>query len=231
MVRIEIHNLYKKGQKPVIGSSLMEKQRKEKFRKKVGRIVERLHLEKGMSRKELGLQLRYKENTAVQAVSRFESGRAGIPKAKIETLIELLEMENSDFGLESTRLLKSFISASGFLGFPMHPLEKAMVDYIDTQEVEVGKNAVSDRGDDELAADGESGKYSPGYFDVARLMKLYRAGTKGQSFSLLESLEAIDALCGDHETAFVDVLASLNISALDAYSDIEAAILKKLQQS
>lgn len=210
----------------------MEKERKEKFRKKVGKIVERLRLEKGMSRKELGVQLGYRENAAVQAVSRFESGRAGIPKAKIETLIGLLGMENSDFGLESTRSLKSFIAASGFLGFPVHPLGKAMIDYIDTREAEVGKDALSDQDDDsDLAVDGDSERSSLGYFDVARLMKLYRAGSKAKEISLLESLEAIDALCGGNESTFADVLASLSVSADEAYSVIEAAILKKLQQS
>jgi transcriptional regulator with XRE-family HTH domain len=207
----------------------MEKERKEKFRKKVGKIVERLRLEKGLSRKELGVQLGYGENAAVQAVSRFENGRAGIPKAKIEMMIQLLGMENVDFGLESTKSLKNFISASGFLGFPVHPMGKAMLDYIDNREAEAGMDAVSDQYDEVDEAGDEPD--SVGYFNVARLMNLYRTGISKKAYSLLEVLEVIDSLCGENDSTFADVLATLNISAEDAYNEIEAAIVKKLKKT
>jgi len=210
----------------------MEKERKEKFRKKVGKIVERLRLEKGLSRKELGVQLGYGENAAIQAVSRFENGRAGIPKAKIEMMIHLLGMKNVDFGLESTKSLKNFISASGFLGFPVHPMGKAMLDYIDNREAEVGKDAVSDQYDeDDAEADEGDDSDSVGYFNVARLMNLYRTGISKKEYSLLEALEVIDSLCGENDSTFADVLATLNISAEDAYNEIEAAIVKKLKKT
>lgn len=208
----------------------MENETKERFRKRVGKIVERLRLEKGMSRKELGLKLGYKENAAVQAVSRFESGRAGIPKAKIETLIRLLGMKNSDFGLESTKSLKSFIAASGFLGLPVNPFGKAMVDYMDTQEAAVVKNAVSAQDDEEPETDDES-QNTVGYFDVARLMRLYRSGTGKKDCSLIESLEAIDLLAGEDDATFAEVLATLGLSAEDAYNEIETAILKKMKET
>lgn len=210
----------------------MEKETKELFRKKVGRIVERLRLEKGLSRKELGLKLGYKENTAVQAVSRFENGRAGIPKAKIEKLISLLGMKNSDFGLESTKSLKSFIAASGFLGFPVNPFGKAMVDYMDNREAEVVKAAVSDDSEeDDSEDDGDSDEGNLDYFSVARLMKLYRAGRGKAEYPLLAALEIIDYFSGADETVFADTLATLGISADEAYNTLESELMNQLKQS
>ena len=40
-----------------------------------------------MNRKELGVTLDYEVTSELQVVARFESGRAGVPKAKIEKLL------------------------------------------------------------------------------------------------------------------------------------------------
>ncbi len=124
------------------------------------------------------------------------------------------------------------MSASGFLGFPVNPLSKAMIDYIDTREAEIGMDALSDQDDEgNTEADEEDEQESVGYFNVARLMKLYRAGIRNKEYSLLESLEVIDSLCKGDESTFADVLATLSISAEDAYNDIEASIVKKLKKT
>ncbi|MBU2643914.1 helix-turn-helix domain-containing protein [bacterium] len=211
----------------------MEKKQKEAFRKKVGKIVERLRLEKGMSRKELGVQLGYKENTASQVVSRFELGRAGIPKGKIEKLIKLLGMTNMDFGLESTKSLRNFIAASGFLGFPMHTFGNVMVDYLDARDAEEAKAALTDSDDDdEETEDNEDslGQGTVNYFSVARLMTLYRIGMKTETHSLLKCLNVLDYLCKGDESTFAEVLATLKISPEEAYTAIEKEIIKKMKK-
>ena len=202
----------------------MEKQKKEEFRKKVGKIVEHLRLEKGMSRKELGVQLGYKENTASQVVSRFELGRAGIPKGKIEELIKLLGMTNKDFGLESTKSLRNFIAASGFLGFPIHTFGNVMVDYLDARDAEEAKAALTDPDDDGVEVEETEGNPDQGnvtYFSVTRLMALYKTGMKTENISLLECLNVIDYLCKGDENTFAEVLATVKISAEEAYNTSE----------
>ncbi len=210
----------------------MEKERKEEFRKKVGKIVEHLRLEKGMSRKELGVRLGYKENTASQVVSRFELGRAGIPKGKIEELIKLLGMTNKDFGLESTKSLRNFIAASGFLGFPIHTFSNVMVDYLDARDAAEAKAALTDPDDDgeeveENEEDLDQGTVN--YFSVTRLMKLYKTGMKPENMPLLECLNVIDYLCKGDENAFAEVLATVKIPAEEAYNTIEKEIIKKIK--
>ncbi len=213
----------------------MEKKRKEEFRKKVGKIVERLRLEKGMSRKELGVQLGYKENTASQVVSRFELGRAGIPKGKIKELIKLLGMTNIDFGLDSTKSLRNFIAASGFLGFPIHPFGNAMVDYLDAREAAVVKAALTDLDDDDDDGEIEESEEqlnmgSVNYFSVVRLMALYKTGVKAEDIPLLECLNVIDYLCKGDESTFAEVLATVKISPEEAYNTIEQEIIKKIKK-
>ena len=63
---------------------MITKEQKEIFRKSLGKLLEKRRLEKGINRKELGAILGYEGNSAIQVVARFESGRAGVPKAKIE---------------------------------------------------------------------------------------------------------------------------------------------------
>ena len=100
---------------------MITKEQKELFRKKVGKLLEQRRLEKGLSRRELGESLGYEGNSAIQVVARFESGRAGVPKTKIEQLLKILEFKNEDFGLSGSKSLKNFITASGFLGSTMAP--------------------------------------------------------------------------------------------------------------
>ncbi|MDU0461001.1 MAG: helix-turn-helix transcriptional regulator, partial [Geobacteraceae bacterium] len=78
---------------------MITKEQKDIFRKSVGKLLEKKRLEKGLNRKEVGVALGYEGNSAIQIVARFESGRAGVPKAKIEKLLEILSITNKDFGL------------------------------------------------------------------------------------------------------------------------------------
>ncbi len=114
--------------------SMITKEQKELFRKKIGKLLEQRRLEKGLNRGELGERLGYEGNSAIQVVAGFESGRAGVPKTKIEKLLKILELKNEDFGLSGSKSLKNFITASGFLGSTMAPWSDAMVGFLEGTE-------------------------------------------------------------------------------------------------
>lgn len=203
----------------------MDKESKIAFRRKVGRIVERLRLEKGLTQGRLGEELGYKDNSAAQIVSRFESGRAGIPKAKIEKLIEILGMKNRDFGLDATNSLRNFISLGGFLGSPAIPFGNAIVEFMEAGEAEVVKQAISD---DQGAVEESEGK-SDGYANLIRLMALYRIQKRKVRYSLIETLDILDSLCDD-DRKFTEVLTILEVDPKRAYGEIEKRLMAMLSQ-
>lgn len=202
------------------------KEQKEIFRKEVGKIVERVRLEKGLSRRELGEALGYQGNSAVQVIARIESGRAGIPKAKINKLIEILGMSNRDFGLGTTKSLKNFIAAGGFLGTPGKLLGATIVDMMDANEAAVAKQILSDDSD----SVEEFEQKATDYFDVLRLMKIYCTQKKTVSYSLIEILDLVDNLVVGDDEKFADILATLNISPDDAYQAIETKLTEMLSE-
>ena len=176
---------------------MVTKEQKELFRKKVGKLLEQRRLEKGMSRKELGEILGYEGNSAIQVVARFESGRAGVPKAKVERLLELLEVKNEDFGLSGSKSLKNFITASGFLGSTMAPWSDAMVGFLEGTEANFVKQPLTDEEDGEQSP--TASKTDP-YQDVIRIMRLYRVQQQGAQLNLLERLDLLDRLSeGDED--------------------------------
>ena len=204
----------------------MDKESKIAFRRKVGKIVERLRLEKGFTQGKLGEELGYKGNSATQVVSRFESGRAGIPKAKIEKLIKILGMTNKDFGLDATNSLKNFISLGGFLGSPAIPFGSAIVDFMEAGEAEVVKQAISEDQGLTEEADYKTNDFS----NLVRLMALYRAQKKKVRYSLIEMLDTVDSLCHD-DRKFVEVLMILEIDPNRAYGEIEKKLMDILAKA
>ncbi len=209
---------------------MLDKEQKASFRKDIGIILERFRLEKGMSRRELGEALGYSGNSAMQVVARFESGRAGVPKAKIDRLLDILEIKNSDFGIKSSRSLKSFIATGGFFGPAGKMFGSAIVDMMDAGEAEAVKQMISD---DEEESTRETSKTTDkkdgsGYTNVARLMKMYRIKNKAQEHSLMEQLDLIDSLSGGDGQKFVDMMLILEISPDKAYQAVEDALTKIL---
>lgn len=208
--------------------SMITKQQKDLFRKAVGKILEKRRLEKGMTRKELGGALGYEGNSAVQVVARFESGRAGVPKAKIEKLLQILEITNEDFGLVGSKSLKNFIAASGFLGSPVAPWGNAMVDFIESTEANFMKEALEEEESSE-----EQGSDAPvdNHQDVIRIMRLYRVQKKQVPLSLFERLDLLDTLCQGDEDKLAEMLVTLEIDPVEAYREIEAHLMERLKSA
>ena len=205
---------------------MITKEQKEFFRKRVGKILEQRRLEKGLSRKELGVALGYEGNSAVQVVARFEAGRAGVPKTKIGKLLEILEITNKDFGLSGSKSLKNFISASGFLGPTMAPWSDAMIDYLESTEANFVKQTLEeDDNSDGQDADSQAELYQ----EVLRIMRLYRVQKKEAELSLLERLDLVDSLSEGDEGKLAEMLLTLKIDPAEAYKVIEDHLMDKLK--
>ena len=205
---------------------MVTKEQKELFRKKVGKLLEQRRLEKGMSRKELGEILGYEGNSAIQVVARFESGRAGVPKAKVERLLELLEIKNEDFGLSGSKSLKNFITASGFLGSTMAPWSDAMVGYLEGTEANFVKQTLTEEEDGEASpTDSQTDQYQ----DVIRIMRLYRVQQQGTQLSLLERLDLLDRLSDGDEDKLAEMLVTLKMDPLEAYRVLENHLMERLK--
>ena len=205
---------------------MITREQKELFRKKVGKLLEQRRLEKGMSRKELGEILGYEGNSAIQVVARFESGRAGVPKAKIEKLLEILEVKNEDFGLSGSRSLKNFIAASGFLGSTMAPWSDAMVGFLENTEANFVRQSLTEEEDgEEPPTDSQTDTYQ----DVIRIMRLYRVQNQQTPLSLLEQLGLLDSLSEGDEGKLAEMLVTLKIDPLEAYQVIESQLMERLK--
>ena len=207
---------------------MITKEQKEIFRKSLGKLLEKRRLEKGINRKELGAILGYEGNSAIQVVARFESGRAGVPKAKIEKLLETLDITNKDFGLVGSKSLKNFIAASGFLSSTVSPWGDAMVDFVEATEANFMKQALADEDmSDTTATDSPPDMYQ----DVIRIMRLCRVQKKNISFSLFERLDLLDTLSEGDEDKLSELLVTLKIDPNDAYMEIERHLMEKLKRS
>jgi transcriptional regulator with XRE-family HTH domain len=192
----------------------------------VGKLLEQRRLEKGMSRKELGEILGYEGNSAIQVVARFESGRAGVPKAKVERLLELLEVKNEDFGLSGSKSLKNFITASGFLGSTMAPWSDAMVGFLEGTETNFVKQTLAEEEDgEESPTDSQTDPYQ----DVIRIMRLYRVQQQETQLSLLERLDLLDRLSEGDEDKLAEMLVTLKIDPLEAYQVLENHLMERLK--
>lgn len=205
---------------------MITKEQKDLFRKSVGKILEKRRLEKGMNRKELGVALGYEGNSAVQVVARFESGRAGVPKAKIEKLLEILNITNKDFGLVGSKSLKNFIAASGFLSSPVAPWSNAMVDFMEATEANLMKQALAEEdGTDEPPTDSQADMYQ----DLIRIMRLYRVQKKEVDLTLFERLDLLDSLSEGDEDKLAEMLVTLKIDPVEAYREIERHLMERLK--
>ena len=206
---------------------MVTKEQKELFLRKVGKLLEQRRLEKGLSRKDLGETLGYEGNSAIQVVARFESGRAGVPKAKISQLLKILDIRNEDFGLSGSKSLKTFISASGFLGSTMAPWSDAMVGFLENSEANFVTESLSDDEND----DESSSEETPGdlYQDLLRIMRLYRVQKQQSQFNLVEKLDLLDSLSEGDEECLTEMLVALNIDPQDAYQAIEGHLMDQLK--
>ena len=181
---------------------------------------------RGFSRKEVGVALGYEGNSAIQIVARFESGRAGVPKAKIEKLLELLSITNKDFGLVGSKSVKNFIAASGFLSSSAAPWSNAMVDFMEASEASIMKQALAD---EDIAEDTGSDTQDDSYQDVIRIMRLFRVQKKEVSLTLFERLDLLDSLCEGDEDKLSEMLVTLKIDPVMAYREIEAQLMELLK--
>lgn len=205
---------------------MITKEQKDLFRKSVGKLLEKRRLEKGINRKELGVALGYEGNCAVQVVARFESGRAGVPKAKIEKLLEILDITNKDFGLVGSKSLKNFIAASGFLSSPAAPWSNAMVDFMEATEANLMKQALTEEDSmDEQPNDSQTDMYQ----DVIRIMRLFRVQKEEVHFTLFEQLDLLDSLSAGDEDTLAEMLVTLKIDPNEAYLEIEQHLMKRLK--
>ncbi|MBW2474404.1 MAG: helix-turn-helix transcriptional regulator [Deltaproteobacteria bacterium] len=206
---------------------MITKEQKELFRRKVGKLLEQRRLEKGLSRKDLGETLGYEGNSAIQVVARFESGRAGVPKAKISQLLKILDIRNEDFGLSGSKSLKTFISASGFLGSTMAPWSDAMIGFLENSEANFVTESLSDdENDDESSSEETQGDL---YQDLLRIMRLYRVQKQQSQFTLVEKLDLLDSLSEGDEECLTEMLVALNIDPQDAYQAIEGHLMDQLK--
>ena len=207
---------------------MITREQKELFRKKVGKLLEQRRLEKGMSRKELGEILGYEGNSAIQVVARFESGRAGVPKAKIDKLLKLLEINNADFGLSGSKSLKTFVSASGFLGSTMAPWSESMIGFLESSETSLVQQTLSEEDDVEVEPTDPK---TDNYQDVLRIMRLHRVQNQEAPLVLLERLELMDRLCEGNEDKLAEMLVALEIDPLEAYQVVENHLMERLKES
>jgi transcriptional regulator with XRE-family HTH domain len=205
---------------------MISKEQKELFRQRVGKILEQRRLEKGLSRKELGVALGYEGNTAVQVVARFEAGRSGVPKTKIGKLLEILEITNKDFGLTGSKSLKNFITASGFLGSTMAPWSDAMIDFLESTEASFVKQTLED---DENSEGQDEDSKTELYQDVIRIMRLYRVQKNHPELGLLEKLDLMDTLSEGDEDRLAEMLVTLSIDPAEAYRVIEEHLVDRLK--
>jgi len=206
---------------------MITKEQKELFRRKVGKLLEQRRLEKGLSRKDLGETLGYEGNSAIQVVARFESGRAGVPKAKISQLLKILDIRNEDFGLSGSKSLKTFISASGFLGSTMAPWSDAMIGFLENSEANFVTESLSDdENDDESSSEETQGDL---YQDLVRIMRLYRVQKQQSQFTLVEKLDLLDSLSEGDEECLTEMLVALNIDPQEAYQAIEGHLMDQLK--
>jgi transcriptional regulator with XRE-family HTH domain len=207
---------------------MITKEQKDLFRKAVGKFLEKRRLEKGLNRKELGVALGYEGNSAVQVVARFESGRAGVPKAKIEKLLEILNITNKDFGLVGSTSLKNFIAASGFLSSPVAPWSNAMVNFMEATEASFVKQTLAEEDSpDEPPADSNADRYQ----DVIRIMRLYRVQKTEKHLSLFERLDLMDSLSEGDEERLAEMLETLKIDPDEAYREIEEHLMDRLKRA
>jgi len=206
---------------------MITKEQKELFRRKVGKLLEQRRLEKGLSRKDLGETLGYEGNSAVQVVARFESGRAGVPKAKISQLLKILDIRNEDFGLSGSKSLKTFISASGFLGSTMAPWSDAMVGFLENSEANFVTESLSDDENDDESSSEETQRDL--YQDLLRIMRLYRVQKQQSQFTLVEKLDLLDSLSEGDEECLTEMLVALNIDPQEAYQAIEGHLMDQLK--
>jgi len=200
------------------------KEHKELFRKRLGKLLEQRRMEKDLSRKELGEMLGYRGDSAVQVVARFEAGRSGVPKAKLDQLLEILEVSNEDFGLSGSKSLKSFISAGSFLGTSMVPWGGAMLNFLESTEKDFLQQTMTDD-EDEQESPAET------YQELLRLLRLYRAPKEARQLSLLEKIDLMDTLCAADENLLGDLLALLEIDPAEAYVEIENHLLERLKKN
>jgi transcriptional regulator with XRE-family HTH domain len=205
---------------------MITKEQKDLFRKSVGKLLEKRRLEKGLSRKDIGVSLGYEGNSAIQVVARFESGRAGVPKAKIEKLLDILGITNKDFGLVGSKSLKNFIAASGFLSAPAAPWSNAMVDFMEATEASLMKQALAD---EEGAEESPADSHADVYQDVIRILRLHRVQKKQTRFSLFEQLDLLDSLCEGDDDILAEMLVILKIDPLEAYRKIEEHLMERLK--
>ena len=201
------------------------KEHKELFRKRLGKLLEQRRMEKNLSRKDLGEMLGYRGDSAVQVVARFEAGRAGVPKAKLDQLLEILEINNDDFGLSASKSLKSFISAGSFLGTSMVPWGGAMLNFLESTEKDFLQQTMTD--DDEA---DEQDSPAETYQELLRLLRLYRAHKETKPLSLLEKIDLADTLCVADENLLGELLALLEIDPTEAYEEIENHLLERLKK-
>ncbi|MEI6205822.1 MAG: helix-turn-helix transcriptional regulator [Desulfuromonadales bacterium] len=207
---------------------MITKEQKDLFRKAVGKLLEKRRLERGMNRKEVGVALGYEGNSAIQVVARFESGRAGVPKAKIEKLLEILNITNKDFGLVGSKSLKNFIAASGFFSSPAAPWSNAMVDFMEATEANMMKQALADEDStDEQSSDSQTDMYQ----DVIRIMRLCRVQKQETKLTLFERLDLVDSLCEGDEDKLAEMLVTLKIDPVEAYREIESHLMERLKES
>jgi len=206
---------------------MITKEQKELFRRKVGKLLEQRRLEKGLSRKDLGETLGYEGNSAIQVVARFESGRAGVPKAKISQLLKILDIRNEDFGLSGSKSLKTFISASGFLGSTMAPWSDAMIGFLENSEANFVTESLSDDENDDESSSEETQRDL--YQDLLRIMRLYRVQKQQSQFTLVEKLDLLDSLSEGDEECLTEMLVALNIDPQDAYQAIEGHLMDQLK--
>lgn len=206
---------------------MITKEQKDIFRKSVGKLLEKKRLEKGLNRKEVGVALGYEGNSAIQIVARFESGRAGVPKAKIEKLLEILSITNKDFGLVGSKSVKNFIAASGFLSSPAAPWSNVMVDFMEASEANMMKQALTD---EDSAEDAASDSLDDSYLDVIRIMRLCRVQKKAAALTLFERLDLLDTLCEGDEDKLSEMLVTLKIDPVTAYQEIEAELMERLKR-
>ena len=205
---------------------MISKEQKDLFRKSVGKLLEKRRLEKGLNRKEIGVALGYEGNSAIQIVARFESGRAGVPKAKIEKLLEILNITNKDFGLVGSKSVKNFIAASGFLSSPVAPWSNAMVNFMEASEANIMKQALADEDSaEDTSGDGQDDSYQ----DVIRIMRLYRVQKKEVNLTLFERLDLLDTFCEGDEDKLSEMLVTLKIDPVAAYQEIESVLMERLK--
>ncbi len=205
---------------------MISKEQKDLFRKSVGKLLEKRRLEKGLNRKEIGVALGYEGNSAIQIVARFESGRAGVPKAKIEKLLEILNITNKDFGLVGSKSVKNFIAASGFLSSPVAPWSNAMVNFMEASEANIMKQALAD---EDSAEDNSGDGQDDSYQDVIRIMRLYRVQKKEVNLTLFERLDLLDTFCEGDEDKLSEMLVTLKIDPVAAYQEIETVLMERLK--